>query len=125
MSTPEVPTPVTVEKFLGMTKTTFVMVALCACVVFTMVSVMALGYAVRQNRERADEIAVVAEAQQRSSCADLAYTQQRIESTANFLAEHPGKEPIPGITRQELFDSLKNLRERRDTAFEGIDCPGP
>lgn len=118
-------TPVTVEKFLGMTKTTFVMVALLACVAFTFLSVGALGYSVRQNRERANEIAAIAEAQLQSTCADKAYTQKRIESTAQFLAEHGGPEPIPGISRETLAQSLEDLRTRRDTAFEGVDCPGP
>lgn len=56
-------------------------------------------------------------------CGLKTYAQSQVESTSDFLAENPGAEPIPGVSRTQLIQQLERQRAFRDTLIN-VDCEG-
>lgn len=54
-------------------------------------------------------------------CAFVGDLERRADSTAEYLKKHPGKEPIPGISRADLRRSLENQRRTLDS-LKGLKC---
>lgn len=123
------------DRFLGLTKDTFSLVALCACMVMVLASIGVLTYAVSVNRrsvgqlqaqasllrEQDARITQLAQESHTGLCGVRYNAQKQIETTADFLAQHSGPEPIPGITRATLEQSLQRQRALRD-ALNPVDC---
>jgi len=55
-------------------------------------------------------------------CALRGDVQEAHDSAQQFLLDHPGREPIPGLSRQTLLISL-HRQERTLRALSGLDCP--
>ena len=102
------------ERFLGLTKEQFGLGLLAANVALILVAVVMFTLALTASRARNAEVAAIAAESRSSWCAVKQNTQRQIESTSNYLATHPSREPIPGINRAALYDSLKRLRTFRD-----------
>jgi len=49
--------------------------------------------------------------------------ERRLEDTVRYLERHPGKEPIPGISRADLRRSIQNQRDTLD-ALSVLECEG-
>jgi len=73
------------------------------------------------TNQRAD-IAALVVSNRDTLCAFRRDLVRRHDSTAKFLNENPGKEPIPGISRADLRRSLSNLKATI-SSFNDLDCP--
>lgn len=98
------------ERFLGMTKGQFGIALFVVNLVLVLVAVGTLTYAVSASRSRDAQVAALAAQSQASWCAAKQNAQTSIGQTIEYLATHPGPEPIPGITRATLLDGLKRQR---------------
>lgn len=47
--------------------------------------------------------------------------QHRLDTTREFLQKHPGREPIPGISRADFRRSIQNQKATLD-ALAVLDC---
>jgi hypothetical protein len=55
------------------------------------------------------------------ACVQKAKAQREVMRIADYLAKNPGREPIPGVTRETLITDLADARDYRDS-FGGLDC---
>lgn len=108
--------------FMSMTKTGFLILLVCLFAAMSMLNVATLAYAVHVNGARAAENRALISESLRHDCAQKAYAQGSVETTSNFLASHPGPNPL-GIPRDQLVQQLERQRAFRDT-FADIDCRG-
>lgn len=109
------------EKFLGLTKFQFLIALVGLVALLSMLNGFTLVYAVRANQARIADAKEISDANLERDCNQKAYAQGQVENTSNFLAEHPGAEPIPGISRAQLVEQLKRQRAFRDT-FGDLNC---
>lgn len=105
-------------KFLGLTKSSFVFVATILAAISVACSVVSL-VVVNQVASRAARIASDARV---SDCAQKANAQEAVAQTTKYLDKNPGPEPIPGIKRAELENSLTRQKNFL-AAFAATDCP--
>lgn len=56
-----------------------------------------------------------------SLCIFVVDLQHRVDDTERYLRNHPGKEPIPGVTRADLRRSLVNQKNTVDS-LNGLGC---
>lgn len=110
------------ERFLGLTKEQFALGLLVVNVVLVLVAVATLAFAISASRTRDAAISARVALSHASWCAVKANAQNRVEQTTRYLAEHPGPEPIPGISRATLLDSLHRTTAFRDSIREA-NCP--
>jgi hypothetical protein len=75
----------------------------------------------RENAQTQDRLQAVATETHSALCTFKADLQARFENTKEYLAKHPGKEPIPGITRADLRRSLDAQRSTLD-ALSVLEC---
>lgn len=109
------------DAFLGIARDKFdaiLMVVFCALVLLNGVT---LAYAVYENIQRAEEVAVVAEAVLSAHCYQRVYAQKQVEQTSDLLAASTKTVFWNRVTREQLIAQLQAERAFRDT-LKGLDC---
>lgn len=108
------------DKFLGLSRDKFdaALMTFCALV---LLDGIALAYVVKENSDRAKEVAIVAETVLAVNCSQRAYAQSQVEQTANLLSISGSNLFYCQVSRDYLVLQLKRQREFRDT-FKGLDC---
>ncbi len=82
-------------------------------------SVLGLGILVnRSNTTNAQEEAARTHT---ALCTFVDDLQGRIDGTVKYLKRHPGPEPIPGISRYDLRQTLENQR-KTFRSLDGLRC---
>lgn len=115
-------------RFVGLTKTQFLMALICLFAMATLISISVLALSVsssaaiasssRQEVDIARQLAIDVKS---AVCGMKDSTRKQIRTTTTFLIDHPGAEPIPGVSRKVLTDGLARQRAFLDT-MEGLDC---
>lgn len=116
------------SKFLGLTKMQFLIAAMCFFAFTTLMSLGVLALNVSANNSRASTAAAEVVIAKKTAldiktavCGMKDNAREQIRATTTFLIDHPGAEPIPGITRKELTDGLARQRAFLDT-MQSLDC---
>lgn len=85
----------------------------------TVAVVLAIIAGVWWNQDRG--LKAVADETHGALCALKNDIERRHRSAMRYLADHPGPEPIPGITREQIQDSIKNQKATLN-ALRDLSC---
>lgn len=105
------------DKFLGVGRDKFDVIIMIFFSFLVLLDGVALAYVVKENSQRAKEVAIVADTVLAVNCSQRTYAQSQVEHTANLLAASGSDR----FWRESLVIQLERQREFRDT-FKGLDC---
>lgn len=93
-----------------------------AFLVLLSVSLIVANVSSHRAAEQDERLRVVAVTTNSALCSFRADLQRRLDDTVRYMRQHPGREPIPGITRATLRRSVEGQRATLD-ALSILACP--
>lgn len=91
-------------------------------VAFNLVLGLTIAWVAYESIEQRDRLEQIAEENFQANCVQLRTAKDRVAATTTFLAEHPGAEPIPGVSRALLLRGLERDQEQVE-ALDFLSCP--